>query len=274
MPELPEVETIRRLLAEGRRGGPPLPGQRITGAQVLWERTVAEPDAALFVARVTGQEILSLGRRGKYLRLNLSRDVLLIHLRMSGDLWLEPLEEPPHRHHRVIFDLSSGYRLGFNNARKFGRLWLVEDPAPWLDRLGPEPLDEAFTVADFYARLHPRRRRLKPLLLDQTFLAGLGNIYTDEALHRAHLHPLRIANTLTVQEAAALLDSIRFVLREGLRQNGASIDWVYRGGGFQNTFQVYQRTGQPCHTCGTPIQRIIVGQRSTHFCPRCQPFRE
>ncbi len=270
MPELPEVETIRRLLAEGKRGGPPLEGQVIEGATVLWERTVARPRVSEFITRVQGQEIRSLGRRGKYLRLNLSRDVLLFHLRMSGDLWLEPLEEPPHRHHRVTFDLASGYRLGFNNARKFGRVWLVEDPSPWLDKLGPEPLDEAFTAADFYARLHQRRRRLKPLLLDQTFLAGLGNIYTDEALHRARLHPLRIASTLAPQEAAALWEAIRFVLREGLRQNGASIDWAYRGGGFQNTFQVYQRAGEPCYRCGTPIRRIVVGQRGTHFCPRCQ----
>jgi formamidopyrimidine-DNA glycosylase len=137
--------------------------------------------------------------------------------------------------------------------------------------LGPEPLDEGFTPEDFFARIHATRRQLKPLLLDQKFLAGLGNIYADEALNLAKLHPLTPANALTVQQAAHLLEGIRTVLRDGIQRNGASIDWVYRGGDFQNYFRVYQRTGLPCPKCGTPIARIIVGQRGTHFCPYCQP---
>ncbi len=271
MPELPEVETIRRALESGGRGGPPLAGQRVTGAQVLWARTIAAPPAGAFAARIAGQRIRSVGRRGKYLRIDLSRGVLLIHLRMSGDLYLQPQAAPPHRHHRVLLSLSSGYRLAFEDARKFGRMWLLEDPAPVLDKLGPEPLEAAFTPQMFHARLRARRRRLKPLLLDQSFLAGVGNIYADEALHRARLHPLRLSSTLSQAEAAALWQAIRFVLQEGIRRNGASIDWAYRGGGFQNTFQVYARAGQPCYACGTPIVRIVVGQRGTHLCPQCQP---
>ena len=119
--------------------------------------------------------------------------------------------------------------------------------------------------------MQTRQRQLKPLLLDQTFLAGLGNIYTDEALHLAGLHPLTPANRLDPAEAARLLEAIRAILQDGIRRNGASIDWVYRGGDFQNNFRVYQRTGQPCPVCGTPVERIMVGQRCTHFCPVCQP---
>lgn len=270
MPELPEVETIRRALESGNRGGPPLPGQTITGAHILWPRTAAEPEPVAFAQRIRGQQIRALGRRGKYFLMRLSRDVLLIHLRMSGDLYLMPSNSEIQRHQRAVFPLSSGYNLVFEDARKFGRMWLLPDPTPILGKLGPEPLEAAFTAEALWAALQKRRRQLKPLLLDQTFLAGLGNIYTDEALHRARLHPLRIANTLSRPEASALWQSIRFVLQEGIRQNGASIDWVYRGGGFQNTFQVYARAGQPCYTCGSPIVRIVVGQRGTHLCPHCQ----
>ncbi len=270
MPELPEVETIRRTLARGERGGPPLPGQTFEGAQVLWARSIAAPHPSEFSARLSGQRILSLGRRGKFLRLDLSRDVLLIHLRMSGDLYLVPADSPPHRHHRVRLSLAAGYALAFEDSRKFGRMWLLDDPAPVLGKLGPEPLEPGFTPAWFHAALQARRRRLKPLLLDQTFLAGLGNIYTDEALHRARLHPLRIANSVDRAQAFALHAAIVHVLQEGIRHNGATIDWVYRGGGFQNTFRVYRRAGMPCYTCGAPIRRIVVGQRGTHFCPHCQ----
>ncbi len=140
-----------------------------------------------------------------------------------------------------------------------------------VSKLGPEPLDLSLTPDDFFNRLQLRSRQLKPLLLDQTFIAGLGNIYTDEALHLARLHPLRGSDTLTYQEAERLLAAIRTVLTEGIRTEGASIDWVYRGGGFQNNFRVYGRAGEPCPVCGTPIERIIVGQRGTHFCPVCQP---
>jgi formamidopyrimidine-DNA glycosylase len=147
------------------------------------------------------------------------------------------------------------------------------DPDEVLGGLGPEPLGRDFTSQWLYAALQNKHRQLKPLLLDQTFLAGLGNIYTDEALHLAKLHPLRASDSVTEKQAEALREAIRKVLREGIRRNGASIDWVYRGGEFQNYFRVYDREGQPCPVCGTGIQRIVVGQRSTHFCPECQSVR-
>lgn len=265
MPELPEVETIARGLR------PLLEGRRIESAQLLWERTLAEPGVDEFLRRVRGQTIHSTGRRGKFLILNLSNDTMLIHLRMSGDLLVEVSDAPPATHHRLLLELDNGQRLAFNDTRKFGRVWLVENPQTILCKLGPEPLDVTLTAADFYQRLHAVRRQLKPLLLDQSFLAGLGNIYTDEALHQAHLHPLTPANTLDEVQAERLLRAIRTVLEEGIRRHGASIDWVYRGGDFQNYFHVYQRAGQPCPVCGTPVERIVVGQRGTHFCPVCQP---
>ncbi len=264
MPELPEVETIRRSLA------PALLGAVIQRADLLWERTLATPTPGEFLARLPGQTIHEVGRRGKRLILHLDQGALLIHLRMSGDLYLEAGEAEANPHHRLLLHLQDGRRLAFNDPRKFGRVWLAASPDEIVGGLGPEPLDPGFTAADLYARLQAVRRQLKPLLLDQAFLAGLGNIYTDEALHLARLHPLRAANTLDEADAARLWAAIRAVLEEGIRRNGASIDWVYRGGEFQNYFRAYQRTGQPCPECGAPIVRLVVGQRSTHICPNCQ----
>jgi formamidopyrimidine-DNA glycosylase len=174
----------------------------------------------------------------------------------------------------VILHLDSGWRLVFNDTRKFGRMWLVSDIEYVLGGLGPEPLEADFSAEKMYDLLHHHNRQLKPLLLDQKVLAGLGNIYTDEALHLARLHPNQLASRLTRAEVDRLWMAIRTVLEEGIRRNGASIDWVYRGGDFQNTFTVYQRTGQLCPVCGTVIARKVVGQRGTHFCPVCQPEPE
>ncbi|MCJ7529649.1 MAG: bifunctional DNA-formamidopyrimidine glycosylase/DNA-(apurinic or apyrimidinic site) lyase [Anaerolineales bacterium] len=271
MPELPEVETIKNLLSKGGPDWPPLVGKTIAAAQVLWQRTLATPAPKRFSRQVVGQAIKTIERRGKFLSLVLSRDTLLIHLRMSGDLQMEPQILPFALHHRLVLNLDDGWRLALNDPRKFGRVWLTDQPNTVLGKLGPEPLDDAFTPEALYQRLQARHRQLKPLLMDQSFLAGLGNIYTDEALHLACLHPLTLSNQLTLEQAERLWASLRAVLQEGIRRNGASIDWVYRGGEFQNYFRVYQRTGEACPTCGTPIQRTTVGQRGTHFCPTCQP---
>ncbi len=265
MPELPEVETIARTLK------PELVGKTIREADLRWQRTLAMPSPQKFKEQIRGQKITNVARRAKYLILQLSASHLLIHLRMSGDLLIRSSTTEPEKHDRLILKLSGGKSLVFNDTRKFGRVWLTDKPEEMLGKLGPEPLDDGFTPEWLYAALHATRRQLKPLLLDQTFLAGLGNIYTDEALHRAKLHPLRPSDSVSKKEARALREAIRRVLREGIRRNGASIDWVYRGGEFQNHFRVYDREGEPCKVCGTTIERITVGQRGTHFCPHCQP---
>jgi formamidopyrimidine-DNA glycosylase len=273
MPELPEVETIARNLR------PELVGLTITQADVRWARTVAAPSVRRFKQQIQGQVIREVGRRAKFLRLQLSDYELLIHLRMSGDLSLKPSPVKAEKHDRLILSLQPPrgargtpprFALAFNDTRKFGRVWLTANPEEVTGRLGPEPLSEEFTVQWLRDALRNRRRQLKPLLLDQTFLAGLGNIYTDEALHRAKLHPLTLSNSVTAWKAERLHAAIQETLREGIERNGASFDWVYRGGEFQNYFRVYDREGKPCPVCGKPIQRLVVGQRGTHICPNCQ----
>jgi len=264
MPELPEVETITRKLK------PELVDKTIIEADLRWPRTLAFPSAGKFKEQIKGQKILRVGRRAKYLDISLSEFDLLIHLRMSGDVFIKESKITPDKHDRLILKLTDDKSLVFNDTRKFGRVWLMADPENVLGKLGPEPLSRVFTPQWLHAALHKKHRQLKPLLLDQTFLAGLGNIYTDEALHIAKLHPLAVSDSITAKQARMLQDAVRKVLKEGIRRNGASIDWVYRGGEFQNHFRVYDRKGKPCPACGTKIERIIVGQRSTHYCPKCQ----
>jgi formamidopyrimidine-DNA glycosylase len=272
MPELPEVETVARTLHEGNRESPSIVGHTVAQALVLWHKTLAAPGQQEFKRRVVGQKVRAVGRRGKYIDVKLSQDHMLVHLRMSGDLLVGKSNEPLGEHARLALWMESGLQLSFNDARKFGRVWLLEAPEEEFSKLGPEPLDEALTTAHFHAMLQARKRQVKPLLLDQSFLAGIGNIYADEALHMARIHPLAPANLLSKKQAASLLKAIRQTLNEGIRRNGASIDWVYRGGDFQNHFRVYQRTGQPCPRCGAAIERLVVGQRGTHVCPVCQPL--
>jgi formamidopyrimidine-DNA glycosylase len=274
MPELPEVETIARGLREGGtpRGGAVI-GRRIARVTVNWARHIATPAPRALKQALPGQAIQAVTRRGKYLVFHLTRGALLIHLKMSGDLVLAAPGAPRDPYARTIFHFDDGSELRFSDTRKFGKVFYVKQPEDVTGPLGPEPLDPAFTAARLGRMLAGRRRLLKPLLLDQTFVAGLGNIYTDEALHLAGLHPLRRSDSLAPDEVRALWRGIRRALQTGLRHNGASIDWAYRGGGFQNYFRVYGRAGEPCPRCGTPIRRIVVGQRGTHYCPGCQRAR-
>ncbi len=269
MPELPEVETIVRALRDGGRGGPSILGRQVKSVDLLWEKTLAEPQRGLFEARLPGQQVTGIARRGKFILISFSGDTLLIHLRMSGDLRVETGGDL-QPHDRLALNFDDGSRLAFNDARKFGRVWLTPDANSVLGGLGPEPFDPALNATEFHHRLQRHHRQIKPLLLDQSFLAGVGNIYSDEALHLARIHPLQNSTTLDLNQAGRLLEAVRAVLQAGIRTNGASIDWVYRGGEFQNTFRAYGRTGQPCPVCGTPIARLVVGQRGTHFCPHCQ----
>lgn len=270
MPELPEVETIRRALQEGGREGPAIPGWRIRSAELYWLRSLASPEPETFLEKIRGQAVRGVYRRAKFLDLALDRQHLVIHLRMSGDLRVQPAGTPPQKHDRLLLTFEEPFELIFSDPRKFGRVWFVDDPGELWQRLGPEPLDESLSPDEFYLRLKQRQRQLKPLLMDQSFLAGLGNIYTDEALFLAGLHPLQNSASLNRDQAARLLDAIRTQLQRGIARNGASIDWVYRGGDFQNSFSVYGKKGKNCPLCGTVIQKMVVGQRGTHFCPGCQ----
>ncbi len=270
MPELPEVESIRRTLKDT----PGLINQHVTNVDLLWKRTLASPSHQVFKASIIGQILKDIERRGKYILFRLSSDWLVIHLRMSGDLRVEATDTPIAKHHRLTLDFDSGYRLAFNDTRKFGRAWLVNSAENLLAHLGPEPLEDSFTPQLFFANLQKYRRQIKPLLLEQRFIAGIGNIYADEALHQAQVHPQTRSNMLNFEQAESLWGSIRDVLSKGIQRNGTSIDWIYRGGSFQNYLQVYQRTGKPCYRCNNTIVRIRVGQRGTHYCPECQPMPE
>jgi formamidopyrimidine-DNA glycosylase len=281
MPELPEVETIVRKLLRGgpvERGLPAYPppvGHAITRVWSDWPRA-AYPSADALIRQLANHRIESIGRRGKYIVFTVGQDdtrsvsYLLIHLKMSGRLDVLTAETPRDKHVHFAFALDNGYELRFNDARKFGRVYLVSDPSEITGDLGPEPLEAAFTLKVFRQLMGKKSGALKPLLLDQTFIAGIGNIYADEALWRARLYPLRRAASLKPDEVAALYRGIRQALSDGIRYEGAAIDWVYPEGNYQDHFRVYGRTDEPCRRCGSAIRRIVVGQRGTHFCPRCQ----
>ncbi|MBN1217973.1 MAG: bifunctional DNA-formamidopyrimidine glycosylase/DNA-(apurinic or apyrimidinic site) lyase [Anaerolineae bacterium] len=265
MPELPEVETVVR----GLRG--PLVGRTFTGVTVLWPKAVKTPSLPEFTRRLPGQRIEAISRRAKYLCFYLSGgDFLFLHLKMSGDLLVEPASDPPDPHVRTIFDLDNSHQLRFKDTRKFGRVYLVADPDTVVGKLGPEPLADDFTAADFKALFRRRKGRLKPLLLNQEFIAGIGNIYADESCFLAGLDPRRQVDTLTGEDLDKLYHAVRQALNRGIMFKGASLDEVYRGGEFQKHFQVYQRTGEACYRCGASIQRVVLGGRSTHFCEQCQ----
>jgi len=274
MPELPEVQTVVDNL-----NGLKIAGCCITGARVYWPRTIAEMTPAVFCKSIEGHTIQQITRRGKYIVMELSQGLtLLIHLRMTGHLNWELKGKERNRHEHVILDLGEKRELRFQDTRKFGRILLTKDPGTVLGKLGPEPLAGDFTAACFGKMLKARRRQIKPLLLDQRFIAGLGNIYVDEALWKAIIHPLRISCSLSKKEITDLHRAIPYVLRTGLRNMGTTL-----GGGAGNFYsvagrqgrnadqlKVFRRGGQACPRCGSAIQRILVGQRSSHICPTCQ----
>jgi formamidopyrimidine-DNA glycosylase len=271
VPELPEVETLARDLRKL------LCGAQFQAVTLFWTRSVAMPAADELVQGLPGQRILDVSRRGKFLQFSLSGpSYLLIHLRMSGHVQVEPSTAPRGPYARAVFDLTDGRRLVFSDPRKFGRIYWLTQPDLVLGALGPEPLADDLTLDAFRSLLAMRKGALKPLLLNQALLAGLGNIYTDEALFRAGLHPQRKANTLTEDEVARLYTAIREVLQQAIGNRGTTLadaryrDAEGRPGHNRESLRVYHRTGEPCPCCGTPIERAVVGGRGTHFCPHCQ----
>lgn len=270
MPELPEVETVVRGLRED------VVGRTITGMQVNWTRELAVLGPVEFADRVIGQRIEGLHRRGKYIVFELTHDVMLIHLKMSGRLYVADDRQVTDndRWTRVAFQLDNGRELRFSDARKFGRVYLAANEADVTGKLGPEPLSDDFNLDLFASLIGARRGVIKSLLLNQSFLAGVGNIYADEALWLARIDPRRNVDTLKTDEIERLYQAIRDVLAEGIEYQGTTLNWYRKPdgtvGGYQTRFKVYDREDQPCSECGTPIQKIWLGQRGTHFCPVCQ----
>jgi len=299
MPELPEVETIARDL----RGL--VTGARIVGVRSNWGPTLRSHEAGAFAVAADGRDIEGVGRRGKQLLLwlgpvaggasrpdgGLAGDpasaaaaaVLTVHLKMTGQLFVVPASTPQDRHVHVVLELADGRELRFRDMRKFGRIGLYRrDPATGLPvegeaagvlATGPEPLSDDFTPRLFVEMLARRRGRIKTLLLNQDFLAGVGNIYADESLWRARIHPLRDAYTLAPGDARRLHAALRDVLAEAVERRGSSVDDYTApdgDGSMQDHLAVYQRAGEPCLRCGRPLRRIVVGGRSTHFCSWCQ----
>lgn len=284
MPELPEVETVVRSLR------PVLVGRRITavelpscgmkgaGAGVL-QRLLSE-SAEAFQRRLCGTRVREIRRYGKNILITLQREdnnatetCLLVHLGMTGRLLFEKMPEPLRPHTHVIFSLDApGCWLHFSDARRFGKLRLTENIISELGKLGPDPME--ISRAEFCKRLHSRQAMVKSLLLDQRFLRGLGNIYADESLSRAGLHPAATGSRLSPQRAGVLYKAIRETLTQAIALGGSSIsnyvDAEGRPGWFQQLHRVYGRTGEPCFRCGTRIRRIVIASRSTHYCPRCQ----
>ena len=270
MPELPEVETVVRGLRE------PLIGHTALEAWTDWPKTVRGVPAEAFTGRVRGQTFRAITRRAKYIICHLDHDLLVVHLKMTGRLYVTP-DDATHDADRWLhfrLQLDGGEQLRFSDARKFGFVALASSFAELDPGLGPEPLEDEFTVAAFAARLMRRSAPIKAVLLDQTVVAGVGNIYADEALFRARVHPLRPANRLRPDEITALRETIRLVLAAGIEEEGASVNWYRKPdgttGNAQSLFAVYDREGQPCVVCGTPIEKIRVAQRGTHYCPNCQ----
>lgn len=268
MPELPEVETIKNDLAAL------LVGRRFIGSRLLWGGAVKCPSVEAFQAQLEGRLILGLDRRGKYLILRLDDGCLIFHLMMTGALLLRPAEAQLERFARNVFLLDDGWELRFVDPRKLGRMWLVRNEEQVVGKLGPEPLAPSFTPEALKERLSGRRAPIKPLLLDQGLVAGMGNIYADEALFAAGIHPLRPAQRLSGMEVQELHNGILQVLRQGVERRGTTIsdyqDAHGRPGNNQDTLRVFRRRGQPCPRCGTTVERIVVRGRGTYFCPRCQ----
>lgn len=271
MPELPEVEIISRQLNQE------IVGLTIHKAAVFWDRVIAHPDAGSFQAEIPDLQITNIWRRAKFLIFSLTgSQSLVFHRRMSGNLLLRNEGASVEKYCLVEFNLSDGRMLYLSDPRKFSRvgLWQDKELSTLFHALGPEPLSEEFTVEVLTRKLSDRNRIIKPLLLDQAVIAGLGNIYTDEALFRAGIHPQRLSSSLAHEEINALYEAIRYVLTESIGNGGTTFGrhrniWGEIGGHLSYA-AVYHKQGEPCIRCGELIKRIEVGGRGTHICPRCQ----
>ena len=273
MPELPEVETVKNELL------PLVVGRRITGATLAWEGIVKEPPVDEFCSRVVGQEITAIIRHGKYLFFHLSNQgFLLIHLKMTGSLIVSQDPPEPLKFVRAVIHLDNATNIYFRDPRKFGLMRLVNDTTLIKDKLGPEPLEESFTPQMLAKRLANRTAPIKALLLDQKFIAGIGNMYADEVLHAARINPQQPGGRLTRPEIKRIHHEIRRILWAAIENKGASVDTYFRPDGSEGSahyeFKVaHYLGGKTCSGCGSPIERVVVRNRGTYFCPKCQPLK-
>lgn len=273
MPELPEVETVCRSLRQC------LPGRTIIQGQVFLPKIIKIPQENLFCQQICGLQIKAVHRRGKYILLELSQDMtLVVHLRMTGKLLWQASDSPRAKHTHIILQLDNGYDLRFDDTRQFGTMYLVNtgelDQISGLHALGLEPVSEEFTLEAFCQMAVGKKQKAKVFLLDQRFVAGIGNIYADEILFQARIHPETAINCLTQEELVLLWQAIGNQLRQGIFYGGSSIkdyvDSFGQAGTFQQHHKVYGRGEQPCIECGTRLEKIKIGGRSTCFCPNCQ----
>lgn len=273
MPELPEVETVRKTLDHL------LKGKKIQDVIINYSKIIKRPDSVKsFKDKMIGQTIQKVSRRGKFLVFSLDKDVLVSHLRMEGKYRVVTAEDPIDKHTHLIFSLNNGEELRYHDVRKFGTMHLFskgeESQNPPLNRLGPEPFDPVFSADDLENRLHKTMRSIKQALLDQSIVVGLGNIYVDEVLHNAMIHPLRKANTLSPEEILRIHQSIQIVLQSAITLGGSTIRTYLNGQGeigqYQEKLRVYGHQGTPCGSCGNEIIKIQSHGRGTHFCPVCQ----
>ncbi len=269
MPELPEVETVRNELL------PHLLGARVTEIWLAWPGILPKTTPEAFKKGLTGRRITGIERRGKYLIIVLDgANKLIVHLKLTGSLLLKPAREAPEKLVRAVLQLDNGLALHFHDPRKFGRFWLTTDAFAVTGKMGPEPLTDAFTVKVFAAALAKRRTPVKPVLLDQGFVAGIGNMYADESLFATRIHPLRPADSLTPAEVKRLHATIREILWTAIENKGASVANYIRPGGqggkAHYEFKVAHGVKKNCPRCGGEIKRIVVRGRGTYFCPKCQ----
>ena len=272
MPELPEVETIKNELL------PHIIGRSITEVSLSWDGIIRGIAAEEFRARLRGQKITSLTRRGKYLIFNLAgTEKLVIHLKLTGSLLIKKAGDEPERFARAIIYLDNATSLQLRDPRKFGRMWLTADLNSIIGKLGPEPLTADFSLDLFRKRLDHRSTLIKPLLLDQNFVAGIGNMYADESLFDAKIHPARPTGSLSPEEIGRLYQAIQKVLKAAIGDKGASVQNYFRPGGETGTahyqFKVAHRRGKNCLICDTPLSYLKLRNRGTYFCRQCQPER-
>lgn len=273
MPELPEVETVKRTLNKL------IVGKTVEHVEVRWPNIIRRPeDVREFARQMAGETVQHVGRRGKFLLFCFDNKVLVSHLRMEGRYELNPENISADKYTHVIFHFTDGTSLRYRDVRKFGTMHLFRKGEEWnmppLEKLGPEPFSRSFSVEGLAADCQKTARAIKPMLLDQSAVVGLGNIYTDEALFRARIHPLTPAAALTLPQIEKLHEAIVETLGEAVKMGGSTVRTFVNSQGhtglFQQKLQAYGRKGMPCSRCGTPIEKIKVGGRGTHFCPACQ----